>query len=285
MSRIRRLSRLCAALVPLGGCAAPAPQGPVQGFRQAEVPPVPFHESRAAPRPIPALFSAPTGKGPFPAVIVLHGCGGRHAGPVAWGQRLNEWGYAALIPDSLTPRGLTTVCPPALQPMATPRDRVGDIAAAAAWLRGQPDIDPDRIAVLGQSHGGMTAALSVRAEYRDLRLRAAIDYYGRCGDPAAQGPTPLLALAGDADDWGTPAAGCRVFEQGKHPDAVFELHTYPGVYHGFDNKGGGPSYSEGHRMEYAPAAAEDSYQRVHAFLDRWVRPARAEAGGSPARGP
>jgi dienelactone hydrolase len=222
--------------------------------------------------PIPAVLRLPSGTGPFPAVILLHGCGGPFTGTPAWAYRLNAWGYAALMPDSLTPRGVPTVCDPEDQPKVTPWDRVGDVGAAAAWLRSQPEIDPSRIAVLGLSHGGMTAALAVQTPYAGIRLRAAVDYYGPCVEPRLQGSVPLLALAGEADDWGNPAVACRAYGKALRPDQPFEIHTYPGVYHGFDSGSSGPVIRTGHVLQHDQTAAEDSFLRVHAFLDRWVKP-------------
>ena len=60
----------------------------------------------------------PDGKGPFPAVVALHGCGGlwkrkkreltsRHAD---WGNRLQRAGYVVLFPDSFGSRGQKSLC-------------------------------------------------------------------------------------------------------------------------------------------------------------------------------
>jgi len=233
--------------------------------------PILVRPPRMPPGPIPGVLRLPAGNGPFPAVILLHGCNGPFTGMPDWAYRLNAWGYAVLMPDSMTPRGVKTVCDPAEQPKVTPWDRVGDIGAAATWLRTRHEIDPERIAVLGLSHGGMTAALAVQAPYIGIRLRAAVDYYGPCYEPRLQGPVPLLVLAGEADDWGDPAARCKAYGKELRSDQPFELHTYPGVFHAFD---GGPktrTMFSGHVLAYDKAAAEDSFTRVHAFLDREVK--------------
>jgi dienelactone hydrolase len=224
---------------------------------------------------IPAVFKRPEGKGPFPAVIVLHGCGGRGASQLTWARRLNGWGYAALIPDSMTPRGVKRVCEPDRQALVTPRDRVGDVGSAISWLRTHRDIDPGRIAVLGQSHGGATAALATQRLYEWFGLRAAIDYYGACIEPGSHGTVPLLVLAGEEDDWGHPAARCRAYEARSQPGQVVQIETYSGVYHAFDNPDLTRAVNNGHVLEYNKAAADDSFRRVHEFLDRWVGPASA----------
>ena len=263
-------------LLLLCGCAVGF-SAPPAGPDDVSIPPLAVPHSRMPTDPIPATFKLPDGKGPFPAVIVLHGCGGRGPSQLLWAQRLNAWGYAALIPDSMTPRGIKRVCEPDAQPFVTPRDRVGDIGSAVAWLRGRPEIDPRRIAVLGQSHGGAAAALATQRRYADFHLRAAIDYYGPCVDPADHGTVPLLVLAGELDDWGHPVLRCSAYALAVGGDEMVEVHGYPGVYHAFDNPSIPHTVDNSHIMEYNEAAAEDSFARTRAFLDRFA----ARPGPSP----
>jgi dienelactone hydrolase len=230
--------------------------------------------SRMPGRPIPAVLSLPAGTGPFPAIILLHTCSGRSKLQEAWAARLNSWGYAVVIPDSFSPRWVTTVCSPSNQPLVTSQDRVGDVLSAALWLRTQPEIDGQRIGVLGNSHGGGTAARVTERRYEQLYpglLKASVDYYGPCRFPEAHGTVPLLVLAGEDDDWGNPARTCAAFGKQLQADQPFELRTYPGVVHAFDNpRLNGRIVSEGYALQYDPAAAEDSFIHVKAFLDRYV---------------
>ena len=46
----------------------------------------------------------PNGDGPFPAVIMMHGCSRDTPYQDAWEKRFIQWGYAVLRVDSLTPR-------------------------------------------------------------------------------------------------------------------------------------------------------------------------------------
>jgi dienelactone hydrolase len=255
--------------VPLAGLPAVVTPASTGGAIAAR--PILARQPRMPSGPLPAVLRLPAGAGPFPAVILLHGCNGPFSGMPDWAYRLNAWGYAALMPDSMTPRGVKSVCDPAEQPKVTAWDRVGDIGAAATWLRTRSEIDPNRIAVLGLSHGGATAALAAQAPYAGMRLRAAVDYYGPCTDPRLHGSLPLLVLAGEADDWGDPAQRCRAYGQELRPDQLFEIHTYPGVVHAFDSGPRTRVIMMGHAMAYDRAAAEDSFTRVHTFLDRLVK--------------
>ncbi len=273
MARRKWLAIVISACLSIAGCGGPAPSAARFGLNDPNtvwLPPVGVPRARMPAGPIPAVFQRPEGNGPLPAVIILHGCGGRGPSQVIWANRLNGWGYAALIPDSLSPRGFKRVCDPDQQPFVTPLDRVGDIASAAAWLRTRPDIDPARITVLGLSHGGAAAVLATQRIYEGIGLRAAINYYGACVDPTAHGTVPLLVLAGEADDWGHPAALCQAYGVLARPDQVCEIDTYAGVFHAFDNPSMTHAVYNGHVTEYNQPAAEDSFARVHAFLDRWV---------------
>jgi dienelactone hydrolase len=222
-----------------------------------------------APTGLPAVLRTPAGFAPFPAVVLLHDCGGPFTGMPDWAYRLNAWGYAVLMPDSLSPRGVHTGCEPADQAKVTPLDRVGDLAAAVAWLRTRPDIDPDRIAVLGLSHGGVTAVIATRSVYQGIRLRAAVDYNGSCEEPRLHGKVPLLVLAGeDRDD---PAASCKEFGAELGPGQPFEIHTYPGAFRGTDGASASRAPATGRGFALDKAAAEDSFARARSFLDRVVK--------------
>src|ERR1700760_379763 len=56
-------------------------------------------------------LAKPDGAGPFPAVVVLHGCGGMHD---TTKQRLADalvaWGYVTLLVDSYTTRRIVHAC-------------------------------------------------------------------------------------------------------------------------------------------------------------------------------
>lgn len=62
-------------------------------------------------------LARPQGSGPFPAVVVLHGCGGFHQDMLAWADRLRRWGYVAwqwtvLVLAELRRRAVTLLISP-----------------------------------------------------------------------------------------------------------------------------------------------------------------------------
>ena len=86
-------------------------------------------------RPYDATLTLPAGSGRFPAVILLHGCGGESRSQQFWIDRLTGRGYAVLRLDGFSTRGITSVCAPQSQYLATAADRSGDVLSAALWLR------------------------------------------------------------------------------------------------------------------------------------------------------
>jgi dienelactone hydrolase len=225
-------------------------------------------------RPYDATLTLPAGTGRFPAVILLHGCGGESRSQQFWIDRLTGWGYAVLRLDSFSARGITSVCAPQSQHLATAADRSGDVLSAALWLRTRPEIDGARIGVLGMSHGGGTAAVVTRREYERLYpglLKASVDYYGPCRQPEQHGTVPLLALAGDADTWGYSARACQAFAAALAPDQPMQVVVYPGAVHDFDNPTAiRLNYVLAHPVQYDASAANDSYAKVKAFLARYL---------------
>jgi dienelactone hydrolase len=153
-----------------------------------------------------------------------------------------------------------------IPPLAGPRNRAGDALSAALWLRTRPEIDWARIGVFGSSVGGSVAALLTQQRYEQLfpgLLKASVNYYGMCGNPKTQGDVPLLDLVGEADDWNNfwSVKSCR---------EVFEMHTYPGAAHDFDDQMIRGGFFKGHPVGYDGPAAWDSFDRTKAFLDRYM---------------
>src|SRR5271170_6690672 len=92
----------------LAGAPATAQDAPI--WSSVQVPVVALPEARPASRPLSGRLALPAGAGPFPAMIVLHGCDGIVQRDRDWAVRLTGWGYAALVLDSFTPRGVGNIC-------------------------------------------------------------------------------------------------------------------------------------------------------------------------------
>lgn len=104
-----------------------------------------------------AQISLPTDRvGPYPAVVLFHGCSGRHGRDQDYASLANDLGFAAVIVDSLSPRvigklGAAGVCGGV---QLRGDQRAADLAATLDYLASRSDIDASSIRLVGWSHGG-----------------------------------------------------------------------------------------------------------------------------------
>jgi dienelactone hydrolase len=175
-------------------------------------------------------------EGPYPAVVILHDCNGISAHSAGIADRISAWGYVALTVDSLGPRGLVSRCG------GGGDEQAFDAYAALRYLAGLEIVDPERVAVLGQSLGAEAALYAIDRglveQYFVERFRAVIAYYPGCaGATAGTITVPALILIGEADDW-SPAEACRQMVAHARPDeAEIALTVYPAAHHSFDVRG------------------------------------------------
>ena len=145
------------AAVTLAACAFPV--------QAAET--VTITSSLASKGPFTAQLLKPSGAGPFPAVVALHGCGGLlnsrgqlRSREADWAERFLAAGYAVLFPDSFTARGMREICTGAersdLSQGSRRRCAGGRGVAGRAALRRQAQAGPDRLVARG--HGGAVGA-------------------------------------------------------------------------------------------------------------------------------
>lgn len=238
-----------------------------------------------------ALLYRPTGAGPFPAVVALHGCGGlynsdgvlnaRHAD---WGERLAAQGFVVLFPDSFGSRAAGNQCATTNRIARASAERVSDTFATKAYLQSRPDVKPDAVSLLGWSNGGSTVlyAVDAAAGPRDGKadFARAVAFYPGCRVPAEGGNwrarLPVLILIGSADDW-TAAAPCEALaRQTAAAGTPVSIVIYPGAYHDFDypnlplRSRSGLAYtadtSGTAHVGTDPAARDDALRRVPMFL-------------------
>jgi dienelactone hydrolase len=252
--------------------AADAPQ-PFAGL------PVTFDSrDRALTAPVPGTLYAPEGSGPFPAVVLLHGCSGAGASTHGWAAWLAEQGCVALVVDSLAARNVTSVCT-SIVDHPTTKDQTLDGYGALTYLGSLPTVAPGRIGVMGWSHGGSATLNAVDrgfvAAHPGGGFKAAVSFYPACRLFPADGITaPLLVLLGSADDWNRPG-GCeaqapRLQARG----APLEWHVYDGPTHAFDVPGRDRIVHVGNdafHLRYNPAATADAHARVLAFFGDRLR--------------
>ena len=226
----------------------------------------------------------PSGTGPFPAVVVMHGCAGIRDHHRGWAGRLTEWGYAAALLDSFHPRNANSTC---YNKMSNPRPSLlaQDAFNAAIYLRTLPTIQPDHIGIIGFSRGGSTALFTALAsgaptDRGGRPFQAVVAYYPGCllkvsgepekilGEPASD----VLILIGDNDGW-TPAPDCLKYVelQSGFPHAP-TIKVYPGAVHDFDAAYELYFSQQGQMQGAHPEARADSYVMTKAFFDARLKP-------------
>ena len=264
---------------------------------------VPTAAMSSSPEPLRAFVFSPTGatSAKYPAIVMLHGCGGAYgrdgqlnARHTMWGEYLAAQGYVALMLDSFSSRGFKQICTVKFSERTLKEsDRVGDAYAALAYLRQLPNVDASRIALLGWSHGGGVALATISHRPTNTAgsaappsvgsgFNAAIAFYPGCTTRNKSADrfhpyAPSLLLIGEADDW-TPAAPCKelattVAARGE----PMQIVTYPDTFHDFDSPTltakrvrkdvpNGVKPGAGVTTAPNPEAREDAKLRVGAFL-------------------
>ena len=253
----------------------------------------------------------PSGTGPFPAVVALHGCGGMYSTAparreqlsrrgIAWTEQLLADGYAVLWPDSFNPRGMRSVClvrrgEPTIPPVTRRLDALGALAFGTA----QPGIDRTRTAIVGWSHGGSTTLAASNGKDPAIEafyaapgapppFKAAVAFYPGCVVSLRAGASwlpamPLRIDVGELDDWTPPGACVRLGDSARARGATMDVTVYPGAYHGFDGPSGkvflwkevttGAKPAEGVHVGPDPAARAAATDAVRAFLRAKLAPA------------
>lgn len=234
---------------------------------------VTFSAVSAAGRPLTltAGLSRPSGAGPFPAVVIMHGCSGPRFWGRMWSARLVQWGYVALSPDSFGRRGIRNCA----GGNATIDVRASDARRARAYLEARRFVDRRRIAVMGMAHGATAALIAVGGASRAAghEFGAAIALYPRCyqaRDRVLVAPT--LVLIGDKDHL-SPASSCTDLDTSGGANHALDVVVYPGATHAFDWRGLDMFYF-GQQIRFDPRASANAVIRVKAFLRVHLRKGR-----------
>ncbi len=205
-------------------------------------------------------LASPQGKGPFPAVVVIHENRGlnEHTRDVA--RRFAIEGFVALAPDALARVGGTASMASPDEARAaigkiTPAEALSDLEAALAYLNTLPSVRKGKLGSVGFCWGGARSfALAVNSEL----LSAAVVFYGSAPsvEEIARVRVPVLGLYGETDTRITSAVP-EVAAQMKAANKSFDYKIYDGANHAFFNDTG---------ERYNPTAAADAWAKTIAFL-------------------
>jgi dienelactone hydrolase len=178
----------------------------------------------------------------LPAVVLMHASGGVNAGVDRWAQDLNSLGVATFIVDSFSGRGITALPPdPSNEAFLWV---IVDAYRALGMLAQHPRIDPNRIAVMGFSMGGLVATYTSSERFwkaygpANVQFAAHISLYGNCAvtyrDDTKVTGKPIRMFHGTADDIEL-IGPCRAYvARLKQAGADVTLTEFAGAQHGFD---------------------------------------------------
>jgi carboxymethylenebutenolidase len=198
---------------------------------------------------IEAYSARPMAAGPFGGVVVIHHMPGYDAATKEITRRFAVEGFAAVCPNLYT-REAPGAAPDDAAATAraaggVPDERlVGDVAAAAEYLRGLPSANGN-VGVIGYCSGGRQSFLAACS----LPLQAAVDCYGAFvassppeGFPLRAKPIlgmadqlscPLLGLFGGDDKFPAPAEVAEIDAELTRLGKEHEFHSYEGAGHAF----------------------------------------------------
>lgn len=180
------------------------------------------------------VLARPRGEGPFPAVVLLHTCGGLSTLEMEdWPNYLTNLGYVTLSVDSFGPRKITR-CP---TPFSNPTELSRDAYGALDYLASLPFVDKQRVGVMGFSTGGNTIDYLAGRGFKSgkgLDFKAQVSLYGRCDYLVAYAKSiPTIVIIGERENV-VRLSPCKTLAE-KPPPSV-KVYLLPDTYHSFDNR-------------------------------------------------
>jgi len=143
-----------------------------------------------------------------------------------------------------------------------PQQTVADLMEAVRYLKGLPEVDPDKIGVVGFSIGG---SFALRLACRSREIRCAAPFYGEIptNDEIEKLAAPILYIYGDEDGWIRKEEVQRLKDCLKKFKKTGEVKIYAGAPHAF--------FNDSRREVYNPKAAKDAWKRTLAFFEKQLR--------------
>lgn len=208
---------------------------------------------------VQGILYTPAGKGPFPALIVIHEWWGLNDWVKEQASKLADQGYVALAIDLY--RGKVATTPEMAHEImrGVPEDRAKrDLHAAFEYLASQPNVKKDRIGAIGWCMGG---GYSLDVALQEPMLAADVINYGHLAtdrDALKQINAPILGLFGAQDHGITPDDVHKFGETLDQLGKKIDIKIYDDAGHGFEN----PNNKEGYRA----TDTADAWNRTVAFL-------------------
>lgn len=215
---------------------------------------------------VTAQLYTPAGKGPFPALVVIHEWWGLNDWVKEQASNLADQGYVTLAVDLY--RGQVAKTPDEAHELmrGVPQDRANkDLLAAYDYLAQQATVKKEKIGSIGWCMGG---GYSLDLALAQPKIAATVINYGHLASEATtlkKIQAPVLGIFG-AQDRGIPVESVRKFEKElKSQGKEVEIVIYDDAGHAFEN----PNNKDGYRA----ADAADAWKKTIAFLARNLKPA------------
>jgi dienelactone hydrolase len=190
-----------------------------------------------------AAVARPQGKGPFPALLIVHGSHGFAPEYVGLAREIAAQGFIVVSAcwfqgaapgegDVSAPIDCPQAQPMPMGPSAQARAAVADLVTAVRQL---PDVQPERVAIFGHSRGG-GATINYLEHGGDVHaaILNSSGYSDEYIENAAKIRASVLILHGEKDSNGamTTIARALQFAAALHAAAVpMETHFYPDGEH------------------------------------------------------
>ena len=208
---------------------------------------------------VQGILYTPAGKGPFPALIVIHEWWGLNDWVKDQASKLSDQGYVTLAVDLY--RGKVATTPDMAHEImrGVPEDRAKrDLHAAFQFLAAQSNVRKDRIGSIGWCMGG---GYSLDVALQEPTLAATVINYGHLAtdtEALKKINAPILGLFG-AQDHGITPDDVHKFEASlKQLGKKIDVKIYDDAGHAFEN----PDNKDGYRA----ADAADAWKRTVDFL-------------------
>ena len=203
---------------------------------------------------------------PGPAIVLMYHRGGIDDFTKRVAGKLAASGYLVAVPD-VSHRVARDIPMSDRKKFLSDSEVVTDIRAAADYLRGRPDVDADKLILMGHCMGGRMALLGagVLPEFKGV-----VVYYGggvhlSWGDEARTPfdtlrdiRVPVIGFFGNLDKNPSPEQVDRIDAELTRHGVSHSFHRYGEAGHGFQNRMPGTAGEQ--------AAAMDSWERTFAFL-------------------
>src|SRR5215470_12092187 len=185
---------------------------------------------------VQAVLYTPQGKGPFPALVVIHEWWGLNDWIKEQASKLADQGYVALAIDLYRGKVATTSDEAHQIMRGVPSDRANrDLLAASAYLRSLTNVNPTLVGDIGWCMGG---GYALDLAIADPKLKVAVINYGHLATDDASLKkinAAILGIFGGQDKGITPADVNKFESQLKMLGKTVEIHSFPDAGHAFEN--------------------------------------------------